>query len=104
MIGAAQKSASGEGIGNSRAVGGLNGQLVKFVRLQGEFEWHKHTVEDEMFLVLEGALTIRLRDRDIDLRPGEFFIIPHGVEHMPVCERECRVMLFEPAATKQYGD
>jgi mannose-6-phosphate isomerase-like protein (cupin superfamily) len=87
-----------------RQVAELNGQLVKFVRLKGQFEWHKHTDEDEMFWVLEGRLTIRLRDRDIVLGPSEFFIIPRGVEHMPVCEDECRVMLFEPAATKQYGD
>lgn len=103
-VSAAEEFASIEGFWNPRTVGELNGQLVKFVRLQGQFEWHRHTVEDEMFLVLEGALTIRLRDRDIDLGPGEFFIIPHGVEHMPVCGQECRVMLFEPAATKQYGD
>jgi mannose-6-phosphate isomerase-like protein (cupin superfamily) len=87
-----------------RQVGELNGQLVKFVRLKGQFEWHKHTDEDEMFWVMEGRLTIRLRDGDIVLGPNEFFIIPRGVEHMPVCEDECRVMLFEPAATKQYGD
>ncbi|MDR3640504.1 MAG: cupin domain-containing protein [Humidesulfovibrio sp.] len=87
-----------------RQVGELNGQLVKFVRLKGQFEWHKHTHEDEMFWVIEGRLTIRLRDKDIVIGPNEFFIIPRGVEHMPVCEDECRVMLFEPAATKQYGD
>jgi mannose-6-phosphate isomerase-like protein (cupin superfamily)/GNAT superfamily N-acetyltransferase len=87
-----------------RVVGGLNGQLVKLVRLKGRFEWHKHTDEDEMFWVVEGSLTIRLRGREVRLGANEFFIIPRGVEHMPVCENECRVMLFEPAATKQYGD
>lgn len=87
-----------------RVVGELNGQLVKFVRLKGEFQWHRHAQEDEMFWVLEGELTIRLRDRDVVLGPDEFYVIPRGVEHKPVCEQECRVMLFEPAATKQYGD
>lgn len=87
-----------------RVVGELNGQLVKLVRLKGEFEWHAHAAEDEMFWVLQGRLTIKLRDKDIDIGPNEFFIIPRGVEHKPVCQDECRVMLFEPAATKQYGD
>lgn len=93
-----------DGFWSPRTVGELNGQLVKLVRLKGSFEWHKHTGEDEMFWVVEGKLTIRLRDRDIELSANEFFIIPRGVEHMPVCESECRIMLFEPAATKQYGD
>jgi len=91
-----------------RLVGELNGQQVKFVRLKGEFEWHAHTHEDEMFWVLEGELTIRLRGRgvarDIVIGPNEFYVVPRGVEHKPVCAQECRVMLFEPAATKQYGD
>lgn len=103
-VSAAEEFASIDAFWSPRTVGELNGQLVKFVRLKGRFEWHKHTGEDEMFLVLEGRLTIRLREGDIALGPGEFFIIPRGVEHMPVCEEECRVMLFEPAATKQYGD
>jgi mannose-6-phosphate isomerase-like protein (cupin superfamily)/GNAT superfamily N-acetyltransferase len=103
-VGAAEQFASIEGYWNPRTVAELNGQLVKFVRLKGEFTWHKHDHEDEMFWVLEGELTIRLRHRDITLAPGEFFVIPRGLEHMPVCPRECRVMLFEPAATKQYGD
>jgi len=103
-VAAAAEFATIEGFWNPRQVGALNGQLVKFVRLRGEFQWHKHDHEDEMFWVIEGELVIRLRDRDIALAPGEFFIIPHGLEHMPVAARECRVMLFEPAATKQYGD
>lgn len=103
-VSAAREFAAIDGYWNPRVVGELNGQMVKFVRLKGQFEWHKHTAEDEMFWVLEGELTIRLRDRDVVLGPDEFFIIPRGVEHMPVCPEECRVMLFEPAATKQRGD
>jgi mannose-6-phosphate isomerase-like protein (cupin superfamily)/GNAT superfamily N-acetyltransferase len=103
-VSAAAEFAAIEGFWNPRQVGELNGQLVKFVRLKGEFAWHKHDHEDEMFWVLEGRLTIRLRDRDIVLGPNEFFVIPRGLEHMPACPDECRVMLFEPAATKQYGD
>lgn len=87
-----------------RLAGELNGQLVKFVRLKGEFEWHTHTDEDEMFWVLEGSLTIAMRDRGVVIGPNEFFIVPRGVEHKPLCAEECRIMLFEPAATKQYGD
>jgi len=103
-ISAAEEFAAIDGFWQPRRVGELNGQLVKFVRLKGEFSWHKHDHEDELFWVLEGRLTIRLRDRDIALSPNEFFVIPRGLEHMPVCQDECRVMLFEPAATKQYGD
>ena len=103
-VSAAEEFAKIDAFWSPRQVGELNGQLVKFVRLKGQFEWHKHTDEDEMFFVLEGSLTIKLRGQDIVLGPGEFFIIPRGVEHMPVCQDECRVMLFEPAATKQYGD
>lgn len=103
-VSAAAEFASIDAFWSPRVVGELNGQLVKLVRLKGRFEWHKHSDEDEMFWVVEGELTIRLREQDVTLRPNEFFIIPRGVEHMPVCENECRVMLFEPAATKQYGD
>lgn len=103
-VSAVEEFASIDAFWSPRVVGELNGQLVKFVRLKGEFEWHKHTDEDELFWVLSGSLTIRLRERDIVLGPNEFFIIPRGVEHKPVCADECRVMLFEPGATKQYGD
>lgn len=103
-ISVAEEFAAIDALWSPRVVGELNGQMVKFCRLKGEFQWHRHAGEDEMFWVLEGELTIRLRDRDIVLGPNEFFIIPRGVEHMPVCAEECRVMLFEPAATKQYGD
>ncbi len=103
-VSAAEEFGAIEAFWTPRVAGELNGQLVKFVRLKGEFEWHAHANEDEMFWVLEGLLTIKLRDKDIHIGPSEFFIIPRGVEHKPVCQDECRVMLFEPAATKQYGD
>ena len=87
-----------------RIVGELNGQHVKVVRLQGEFVWHHHEHEDELFLVLDGSMKIELRDRTIDLEPGEFFIVPRGVEHRPVAAEEARVLLFEPASTLNTGN
>ncbi len=87
-----------------KIAGELNGQMVKLVKFQGEFVWHQHELEDEMFLVIEGEFRMELRDRVIDLRAGEFLIVPRGVEHRPVAEREVRVMLFEPATTLNTGD
>jgi len=87
-----------------RIVGELNGQHVKVVKLQGEFVWHHHEAEDELFLVLKGAMTIQLRDRDVHLREGEFFIVPHGVEHRPVAAEEAHILLFEPAGTLNTGN
>ena len=87
-----------------RIVGELNGQHVKVVKLQGEFVWHHHENEDEMFLVLKGTLTIQLRDRDVFLREGEFFIVPRGVEHRPVADDEAHILLFEPATTLNTGN
>ena len=86
-----------------RIVGELNGQHVKLVKLRGEFVWHHHEAEDELFLVLEGALTIHLRDKSVYLEPGEFFIVPRGVEHKPVADSEAAVLLFEPASTLNTG-
>ncbi|MFZ7126682.1 MAG: cupin domain-containing protein [Desulfobacterales bacterium] len=87
-----------------RIVGELNGQVVKIAKLKGEFVWHHHENEDEMFLVVKGGLKIRLRDRDIEIDEGEFFIIPRGVEHQPVAEEEVQVLLFEPAGTLNTGN
>lgn len=87
-----------------KIVGELNGQLVKLAKLQGEFVWHSHENEDELFLVVKGQLTIRLRDRDIHLDEGEFFVVPRGVEHLPIAEEECHVLLFEPASTVNTGE
>lgn len=82
----------------------INDSYVKVVKLQGEFMWHKHDDEDEMFLVIKGTLTIKLRTEDITLEEGEFFIIPKGVEHMPVAENEVHVLLFEPKTTLNTGN
>jgi mannose-6-phosphate isomerase-like protein (cupin superfamily) len=87
-----------------KVVGELNDSYVKLVKLQGEFVWHHHEAEDELFFVVEGQLTIRLRDGDLRLDPGEFVIIPKGVEHQPVAEREVRVMLIEPKTTLNTGN
>jgi len=87
-----------------RIVGELNGQHVKLARLQGEFVWHCHEEEDELFLVLEGTLRMELRDRVIDVGPREFVIIPRGVDHRPVAASEVQVLLFEPAGTLNTGD
>ena len=87
-----------------KLVGQLNNQVVKLAKLKGEFIWHKHDAEDEMFLVLKGSLVIRFRDQDIMLQEGEFLIVPRGVEHKPVAEEEVHIMLFEPATTINTGD
>ncbi len=87
-----------------KIVGELNGQYVKLAKLKGEFVWHQHETEDEMFMVIKGQLLIKLRDRDVILNPGEFFIIPRGVEHIPIAEDEVEVMLFEPKSVVNTGD
>ena len=89
---------------NPRIVGELNNQHIKLVKFQGEFIWHKHDNEDEMFLVVAGSFTMELRDKTIQLNPGEFIIIPKGVEHRPVALKEVHVLLFEPATTLNTGD
>jgi mannose-6-phosphate isomerase-like protein (cupin superfamily) len=85
-------------------VAALNGQEVRIARLQGEFVWHSHAAEDELFLVLEGRLRILFRDGEIELSAGELVVVPRGVEHKPVAAEECRVLLFEPASTVPRGD
>lgn len=87
-----------------KLVGELNGQYVKLVKIKGEFVWHHHEAEDELFLVLQGRLVIQLRDRDVTLDAGEFFVVPRGVEHKPVAEEEAHVLLFEPASTLNTGN
>jgi mannose-6-phosphate isomerase-like protein (cupin superfamily) len=87
-----------------RVVGALNGQHVKLVKLQGDFLWHHHESEDELFLVVKGNMTIHLRDRDVVLHEGEFFIVPRGVEHKPSADAEAHVLLFEPASTLNTGN
>jgi len=87
-----------------RIVGELNGQQVKIVKLKGEFVWHHHDDEDELFLVVKGRLLMRLRGEDVVLEEGEFFIVPRGVEHMPVADEEVYALLFEPASTLNTGN
>jgi mannose-6-phosphate isomerase-like protein (cupin superfamily) len=87
-----------------RIIGELNGQHVKLAKLQGEFVWHHHEQEDELFLVLGGRLTIEFRDRAVELEPGDCCIVPHGVEHRPVATEEAAVLLFEPTGTRNTGN
>lgn len=89
---------------NPRIVGELNGQHVKLAKFSGEFVWHAHEEEDELFLVLDGSFRMHFRDRVVDVRAGEFLIVPKGVEHRPAAEKEVSVLLFEPAAIKHTGD
>jgi mannose-6-phosphate isomerase-like protein (cupin superfamily) len=86
-----------------RVVGELNGQHVKVVKFQGEFVWHDHADEDELFLVLRGSFRIDFRDKSVTLSEGDFIIVPRGVEHRPVAEHEVEVMLFEPAQIRHTG-
>lgn len=87
-----------------RIVGELNGQHVKVAKLKGEFDWHFHAEEDELFLVMKGTLRMQLRDCDVLIGEGEFYIVPRGVEHRPVAEDEVHVVLFEPASTFHTGN
>jgi len=87
-----------------RIVAELNGQHIKLVKFQGEFVWHQHEEEDEMFLVVEGSFRMEFRDRAIRIGKGEFIVVPRGVEHRPVAEQEVSVMLFEPASTLNTGN
>ena len=87
-----------------KVVGRLNGQEVKLVKFQGEFVWHHHEGEDELFLCLRGSFKLEFRDRTVILTPGEFVIVPHGVEHRPVADEEVEVLLFEPADTRNTGN
>ena len=87
-----------------RIVGELNDSYVKLAKLKGEFVWHTHEKEDELFLVVKGTLVIKLRERDLVIHEGEFAVIPRGVEHCPVAEEEVHVMLLEPKSTINTGD
>lgn len=87
-----------------KVVGSLNGQEVKLVKFKGEFVWHHHETEDELFLCIDGAMTVEFRDRSVTLSPGEFVIVPHGVEHRTLAAEEASVLIFEPAATKNTGN
>ncbi len=90
--------------GNPRIIGELNGQQVKAVKLRGEFIWHHHDNEDELFLVIKGKLKMELRDKIVEVSEGEFIIVPRGVEHKPSAEEEVHIILFEPASTLNTGN
>ncbi len=87
-----------------KIAGELNDSYIKLAKLKGEFVWHRHEQEDELFLVVKGRLLIKLRDRDIHLEEGEFVIIPRGIEHLPIAEEEVHVLLLEPKTTLNTGD
>ena len=87
-----------------KIVGELNGQCVKVVKIEGEYVWHQHANEDEMFLVLDGHIDIHFRDRVVSLDPGEFCIVPRGVEHKPEARTIASVLLFEPDTTRNTGN
>jgi len=89
---------------NPRIAGELNQQCVKLAKLKGEFVWHLHENEDEMFLVVAGSLVVRFRDREIALSEGEFLVVPRGVEHQPFAPQEAHVLLFEPSGTLNTGN
>jgi mannose-6-phosphate isomerase-like protein (cupin superfamily) len=87
-----------------KIAGELNGQHVKLVRFMGEFVWHHHDEEDELFLVVQGRFRMEFRDRSVLVEEGEFIIVPRGVEHRPVADEEAHVLLFEPASTLNTGN
>jgi mannose-6-phosphate isomerase-like protein (cupin superfamily) len=87
-----------------KIVGELNGQEVKLAKFRGDFVWHQHADEDELFLVWRGSMRVEFRDRIVELAPGEFLIVPRGVEHRTAADEECEVVLFEPAAVRNTGN
>jgi mannose-6-phosphate isomerase-like protein (cupin superfamily) len=99
-----EKLALFDEIWSPKIVGELNGQHVKLVKFLGEFVWHHHDDEDEMFLVIDGRFRMEFRDREVWIEEGEFIVVPRGVEHRPVAEEEVSVMLFEPASTLNTGN
>jgi mannose-6-phosphate isomerase-like protein (cupin superfamily) len=100
----AEKLAAIPGPWQPHVVAALNGQEVKLAKLEGEFVWHHHDDEDELFLVLSGRLEMELRDRTVTLGPGEMIVVPRGVEHRPVAPVETAILLFEPAGTLNTGN
>lgn len=88
---------------NPRIIGELNNFAVKIVKLKGEFIWHHHDVEDELFLVIKGSLRMRFRDHEALIHEGELLIVPHGIEHLPVADEEVHLVLLEPKTTLNTG-
>ncbi len=99
----AEKFSLFDGHWEPKIAGELNNQHIKLAKLKGEFVWHHHEHEDEFFMVIKGQLTIKLENETIELDEGEFCIIPRGVEHMPVADKEVHVMMFEPKSTVNTG-
>ncbi|MEI9809252.1 MAG: cupin domain-containing protein [Bacteroidota bacterium] len=100
----AEKLSSFSDYFHPRIAGELNGQQVKLVKFKGEFVWHHHDHEDELFYVVKGSFDMQMRDKTITVNAGEFLIIPRGVEHKPVAKEEVEIMLFEPASTLNTGN
>lgn len=103
-INIAEKLAAIDEHWSPRIIAELNGQQVKAAKLKGEFIWHHHEHEDELFLVIRGVLVMRFRDRDVEVREGECIVVPAGVEHLPVADDEVEILLFEPASTVNTGN
>ncbi|MFT6808443.1 MAG: mannose-6-phosphate isomerase-like protein (cupin superfamily) [Saprospiraceae bacterium] len=99
-----QKFAQFQDLWSPKIIGALNGQEVKLAKVQGEFIWHSHADEDELFYIIKGTLIMEFRDRSEILLEGEMIIVPKGVEHRPVAEEEVWILLFEPAQTKHTGE
>ena len=89
---------------NPHVIAELNGQHVKLAKIQGTFDWHHHEHEDELFLVVKGRFRLEFRDRSVDVGEGEIVVVPRGVEHRPVAEEECHILMFEPAGTLNTGN
>jgi mannose-6-phosphate isomerase-like protein (cupin superfamily) len=100
----AAKLAAFDGVFEPKIVGELNDYKIVVVKAKGEFVWHSHPDTDDFFLVLAGRLTVQLRDRDVELGPGELFVVPRGVEHRPKADEEAHVLLIEPLGTPNTGD
>lgn len=107
VVDVAGKLASFEERWHPRVIAELNGQQVKVAKLEGEFFWHHHAEEDELFWVVRGTLRMQLRDpdeREVAIGPGQLLVVPRGVEHRPIADAECHVVLFEPASTLNTGN
>jgi mannose-6-phosphate isomerase-like protein (cupin superfamily) len=100
----AQKFAAVNDHWNPRIIGELNGQHVKIAKIEGAFDWHHHEHEDELFLVHRGTFRMEFRDHSVELSAGDMLIVPRGVEHRPVAEREAEIIMFEPASTLNTGN
>jgi mannose-6-phosphate isomerase-like protein (cupin superfamily) len=87
-----------------KIVGELNGQHVKLGKIEGSFVWHQHEKEDELFLVVKGSMRLEFSDNTVDVGEGEFIIVPHGIQHRPVADKECHILIFEPASTLNTGN